>query len=112
MPLSTTALAGANRTVTIVESVLSNFAYLFRTSAPLAVFLHYAMTLARYGAIKRRFARDEADFREAMKAGRFAHDWFSPKLPFWLYTFAKLAFADRGPSIRRSAAGRHEQLFR
>jgi hypothetical protein len=99
MLLFTTAPAGASRTLTIVESVLSNFAYLFRTSAPLAVFLRYATTLARYRTIKRRFAHDEADFREAMKAGHFAHDWFSPKLPFWLYTFKKLAFADQALNI-------------
>ncbi|MEI7872110.1 MAG: class I SAM-dependent methyltransferase [Alphaproteobacteria bacterium] len=79
-----------NRAVTVAGGALSNFVHLFRTSAPLAVPLHYASTLARYFQIKKRYRAEENDFREAMKAGRFSTDWFSQKIPFWLHTFQSL----------------------
>ncbi len=88
-----------SRAATIVNAVLSNFVHLFRTSAPLAVHLHYATTLARYFQIKKRYRAEENGFREAMKAGRFSTDWFSAKIPFWLHTFQSLGLFEKDLDI-------------
>lgn len=78
------------RLAAMAKTALSNFAYLYRTSAPLGVHLKYASTLTKRFHIKRKYRARESDFREAMRAGRFSTDWFSVKIPFWIHAFGVL----------------------
>lgn len=71
-------------------TVLSNFVYLYRTSAPWSIYVGYALTLAKRFRITRKYRARESAFRAAMAAGRFSTDWFSLKIPFWIHAFGVL----------------------
>jgi len=74
----------------MAKAALSNLLHLYRTSTPSSVYLAYASTLMTRSRIKRQYGAQESAFREAMKAGRFCTDWFSPGIPFWLHAFGIL----------------------
>lgn len=78
------------RLAAMARTVISNFVYMYRTSAPPRVHLAYASTLAIRFFLKRKYRAREDAFRAAMRAGRFSTDWFSPKIPFWLHAFGGL----------------------
>jgi len=74
----------------MAKSILSNFVYLYRTSAPWSIYLGYASTLTKRFHIKRKYRAREIAFRAALAAGRFSTDWFSAKIPFWIHAFGVL----------------------
>src|SRR4051812_6677573 len=79
-----------SRLAGMARTVWSNFVYLYRSSAPLGVYLKYASSLAARISISRKYRDQMDEFREAMKACRFSKDWFSAKIPFWSHAFKGL----------------------
>jgi hypothetical protein len=76
-------------------TTLTQFWYLVRTRAPLAVLTAYVRTSLGDPLAKLRHRARLEEFRASTGGMRFSNDWFTSNIPSWLLTFDECGLAAR-----------------
>lgn len=70
--------------------------HLVRTHAPLAVIASYVSWQFKKRSVVDRYMTPREDFRREIGALNFSNDWFTPAIPFWLWTFERFKLGAAG----------------
>ena len=81
----------ATRLARVFISVIADFLYLFSTSAPLAVYIHYLKTRAQRHKLN-TFLEKRHQFTQHLDTLHLSNDWFSRTILHWLMAFEKCEF--------------------
>jgi len=73
--------------------------YLYRTSAPLGIYLNYLKSKSRRKNIKIKHNKCKDDFRSSIQGLCFSNDWFSDNIPYWMNAFEKYFPIDKSLNV-------------